>query len=132
MAEGSEINDDDWLSQRVYVDDDDKLQAWNRPRPQDRGELSAFHGLLTAEEAYRKVVGLLRRRTPPDSDVDGVRHAQVGDLRAAGFVVKSAPTSRNPDHLLISCESAWDDFVATKFDRCFGEIVWHDGGGRTT
>ncbi len=65
----------------------------DRPRPQDRGSLSAIAGEVSPAEAC----SLVRLAATPSSD-DGVRYARVGDLRSHGFAVSHSPSRRNPRH----------------------------------
>lgn len=118
-----DLEDEEWVSRRVYVNEQGKLVDHDRPRPdKDHGGLSAFRGRLSPAEVARKVVG---RWYPPTSD-DGVRYARVGDLRQAGFTVVLAPTRKSPDHVRITFWTEWGDEAAALFQRCFTEPVWHD------
>jgi hypothetical protein len=126
VMEPDEIGDDEWVSQRVYIEDGQPVVR-NRPRPKDRGRLSAIRGKVTPADALRVVRSSFRKT--PASAKDGVRHARVSDLRQAGFVVQHTPNRRNPDHVSIVYSSRWDRQVAEKLHRCFSEILWHDEEG---
>lgn len=123
-----EIQDDEWVSQRVWVNDDEEVVILNAPRPKDNDRLSVILGRLTPAEAYKRV-RLQARRIPP-CDKDGVRHARVSDLRRAGFDVQHEPSNRNPEHALVGCDDEWDTETEARFEACFGERVWHHGDVR--
>lgn len=117
------ILDHEWVSQRVYLDEGDRLMILNAPRPKDDDRLSVTVGRLSPAEMYKRV--RLQARTIPPCERDGVRHAKVGDLRDAGFNLIHAPSNRNPDHATVACEQEWDEQTEEKFHGCFGDLVWH-------
>lgn len=109
------IGDDEVVSHLVSRTEGGAVRALASPRPVDQGRLSVVIGELTAADAVR----LAFRR--PAIDTDGVRHARVGDLRAAGFEVIHTPTRMNPEHASIQAVQSWVD---RSFTECFDEIVW--------
>lgn len=112
-----ELDDDDWVSQKVSKNRPDI----DSPRPQDRGGVSVSLGQMDAGSMYRLVV----KAGQPSSD-DGVRYAQVCDLRAAGFDVLKKPNNRNPDHARVECQSDWDHAAAVAFVSCFSKPTWFE------
>ncbi|GAB1694288.1 hypothetical protein KRM28CT15_60910 [Krasilnikovia sp. M28-CT-15] len=90
----------------------------NGPRADRETSQSMTIGPCSAEEVARIVLGRPVRAS------DRVRHTTVGELRAAGFVVTSTPTVRNPDHVSVAVPGnrvPWNDQEEARFDSCFAE-----------
>lgn len=88
------------------------------PRPDRERAQSLTVGPCTVDQVTRIVAGRF-----PDIR-DRVRHTTAGRLRAAGFVVMSSPTARNPDHVSVYGPDGtvpWDDDKQAAFDMCFQE-----------
>lgn len=108
-ATGDEIGDDEYVTQYVFND-----EPRNVPRPQDSDGLSALRGRHDVGQAaaFVRSKGLVY-------EGDDVRHAQVGELRAAGFVVEHTPTRRIAIHVSISRAAQWSHSDAMQFEQCF-------------
>lgn len=121
-----ELDDEVWITQFVFADAD--ADPVNVPRPaRDHDGLSVIQGVLDTPGAAKYV----RFQVHIPYEGDGVRHAQVSNLRAAGFVVKRTPTRRNPIHVSVSTEAEWDAECGQRFDQCFGAVTrYNDPGGR--
>ena len=117
------IRDDEWVSQRVWIERG-KIIARNQPRPEiDHGTVSVIVGRLSPAEVF----ALVRRdRRLRPTEEDGVRYAKVDDLRRAGFTVTHAPSHRIPGHVRVTLSAVWDNHAAARFDKCFTDPVWHD------
>lgn len=118
-----EIGEDEYLSQYV-TREAGQPRLRNRPRLRDIDGLSLTAGKLTPAEARKPV-----RRGSPTED-DGVRHVRTGDLRAEGFIVENTPSRRNTEHVSIRYPREWDDQVASTFNGCCSDPVWHQEPGR--
>lgn len=122
-----EIDDEEYVTQ-YGSRGTGKPVFWDRPRPQDRGELSVTIGRLTRAE----IRSLVRLGGVPTSE-DGARYARTRDLRRRGFTVTHKPSGRNLDHAGIRYPNEWDDPVAGIFNENFSVPVWHEepeGGAR--
>jgi hypothetical protein len=116
-----EIGDDEYVSQYGSLLDSPRAFR-DRPRLKDLGAVSVILGRILPAQARK----LVRFAGAPAKE-DGVRHARVGDLRRAGFVVGHAPSGRNPDHARVRYAAVeWDDEVAGRFRSCFTEPVWYE------
>ena len=113
------IGNDEYVTQ--YGSRGNEPVFWDRPRPQDRGELSVTIGRLAPAEIRR----LVRLGGVPTSE-DGARYARTGDLESQHFEVEHKPTRRNPDHAVVRYPSEWDDPVAGIFNKIFSAPVWHE------
>lgn len=116
-----EISNDEYVSQRVHIDDDGQLIILNAPRLKDNDRLSGTLGQRSAADMQKRV----RRHPIPPCEKDGVRYARVGTLRDAGFTLEHAPNSRNPEHATLRWASVWDERVAGIFNGCFSAPLWH-------
>lgn len=97
------------------------------PRPeQDKGELSLVRGKRDAQETAQMV---MHWREPPFDDAL-VRHAQVGRLRDADFLVEHTPSLKNREHVSISLPGkphTWPEKAKADLRACFED----EGGGHT-
>lgn len=109
-GEADDLGDDEWITHYVF-----KGAPNNMPRPQDSDGLSALRGHLELGQAASYV-----RRKGLIFQGDSVRHAQVGALRAEGFVVEHTPTKRISIHVSISRAAQWSHSEAMRFESCFG------------
>jgi hypothetical protein len=119
--EPRDLGADEWLSQYGNRRNltKDGLAFKHRP-PKPEFGLSVLIGMWAPEVAALLVVPRLTVFKGT-----GVRHAQVGSFRDAGFVVIDAPTRGNPEnHGRIKWPLTWDDVVDECFDGCFSEPVW--------
>lgn len=95
----------------------------NTPRPSDHDGLSVLRGKVATLDAARFV---RRPRFPLTGD--GIRVAEVGALRRAGFAVTHTPTRFNPIHVSTSSGAQWNESLAVSFDACFGDVTDIYGG----
>jgi hypothetical protein len=124
-----DLDDEDWVSQygTIHMPISGKPFKGRPPIDGDSLELSLLVGKLTPDEAARTVNP---RRVQGAMPGDGVRHARVGKLRSAGFLVWRSPTRRIPGHVSvmpIDCGTSWSDDESLRFDDCFESQVWKEG-----
>lgn len=72
-----EISNDEYVSQRVYIDDDGQLIILNAPRLKDNDRLSVTLGQRSAADMQKRV----RRHRIPPSEKDGVRCGMMKSRR---------------------------------------------------
>ena len=91
----------------------------SKPR-QDKGEKAL--SLLLGEHPPEKATQLAFQR--PARNRDAVRYASAWSLRREGFLLWPDPLPLNPHHILVYfLRGEWDDAVALRFNRCFGEPI---------
>lgn len=95
----------------------------NTPRPVDHDGLSVLRGKVPTLDA-----GAVRAETAVPLTGDGIRVAEVGALRRAGFAVTHTPTRFNPIHVSTSSGAQWNESLAVSFDACFGDVTDIYGG----
>ncbi len=121
MLAPREIGDEEWLSQCGQRKADKPWNFRSMPRPGKEPpelDVSMILGRLSPEEAERAAFGPRRadRRR-------AVRHAKVGDLRAAGFRVEHTPRLGTLDHVSVfwGGEGVWDETVSALLGDCCTE-----------
>ncbi len=121
------VRDEEWVTQVT----DPHGNFYNEPRDyRSEVEVSALRGKLQVAEALRYVM----KMPPNEADIarNGVRHAQAGTLREAGFAVVHTPGRRirqSPhvsivwpdDDPLARQDTPWPADVSLEFNRCLNE-----------
>jgi hypothetical protein len=121
--EGRPIGDDEVITQYGNLMKPNEPPFRSRPRfEKPENDVSAMLGPATVTECAQRVT-----RRPALPGKDGVRHAKVGDLRAAGFTVVHSPSRGNRDHVSIELDGAWDDDEDQLFNQCWSEPEWEVG-----
>lgn len=122
MLEPREIDDEEWLSQCGQRRQQRPWKFRSMPRPEKEPpelDISMILGRLSPAEADVAAFGPGR----PTDRRRAVRHARVGDLRAAGFRVEHTPFLGSPDHVSVfwAGEWVWDEAVGVRLDACCTE-----------
>jgi hypothetical protein len=125
------VSDDEWLTQygnRIRPIGGRAFK--NRPPyPDQVNALSLTLGRLSVAEATEAI----RTSTNRPSPGSGVRYTTGGKLRLEGFSARHTGNNRNPRHVSVTCldeSREWTDDDSDRFDACFDDPVWHEGGVR--
>jgi len=124
-----DLKDEDWVSQygTIHSPIDDRPFKRRPFIDEDPQELSLLKGKVSPDEAAQTVN---RRRVHGATPGEGVRHALVGKLRAAGFRVWPSPRKHMPKHVsvaLLDGSRPWTHDDRERFDACFESTVWKEG-----
>jgi hypothetical protein len=130
-----------WFGRRKKIADDEILTEYGdreRPvngkpfkdcpvKPHIKNAVSLMRGKLTVSEA----VANFPNRGSGVRKSEGVRYTTAGALREHGFRVEYTPSEWNQVHVSVEnldAKRLWTDDDSARFNACFGEPQWEEGG----